>query len=103
SSDVCSSDLLGLGAAEREATLARLAALGLGERQRARMVAVEGLPAVIAAAGAAWACPLALPPVVARDLNLPVFPGSSFPVKLAADLASFAVPLAALVVLAALS
>jgi putative ABC transport system permease protein len=94
---------LGLGAAEREATLARLAALGLGERQRARMVAVEVLPAIIAAAVAACACALALPPVLAPDINLSVFTGSSVTVKLAADVASFAVPLAGLVVLAALS
>src|SRR6202012_5712686 len=84
------------GAAEREATLARLAALGLGERQRARMVAVEVLPAVIAAAVAAWACALALPPVLAPDINLSVFTGSSVTVKLAADVASVAVVLAAL-------
>jgi putative ABC transport system permease protein len=94
---------LGLGAAEREATLARLTALGLGERQRARMVAVEVLPAIIAAAVAAWACVLALPPVLAPDINLSVFTGSSVTVKLAADVASFTLPLAGLVVLAALS
>ena len=42
---------LALGAAEREATLARLATMGLGERQRARVVALEVLPAVAAARG----------------------------------------------------
>jgi putative ABC transport system permease protein len=94
---------LALGASEREATLARLATLGLGERQRAWMVALEVLPAVIAAAVAAWACALALPPVLAPDIDLSVFTGSSVTVKLAADVASFAVPLAGLVVLAALS
>ena len=94
---------LALGASEREATLARLAAMGLGERQRAWMVAIEVLPAVIAAAVAAWACALALPPVLAPDIDLSVFTGSSVTVKLAADVASFAVPLAGLAVLGALS
>ena len=94
---------LALGAAEREATLARLATMGLGEGQRAWVVALEVLPAVIAAAVAAWACALALPPVLAPDIDLSVFTGSSVTVKLAADVASFAVPLAGLAVLAAVA
>jgi putative ABC transport system permease protein len=94
---------LALGAAEREATLARLAAMGLGEGQRAWVVALEVLPAVIAAAVAAWACALALPPVLGPDLDLSVFTGSSVTVRLAADVASFAVPLAGLAVLAAVA
>jgi putative ABC transport system permease protein len=94
---------LALGAAEREATLARLATMGLGEGQRAWVVALEVLPAVIAAAVAAWACALALPQVLAPDIDLSVFTGSSVTVKLAADVASFAVPLAGLAVLAAVA
>jgi putative ABC transport system permease protein len=94
---------LALGAAEREATLARLATMGLGEGQRAWVVALEVLPAVIAAAVAAWACALALPPVLAPDLDLSVFTRSSVAVKLAADAASFAVPLAGLAVLTAIA
>jgi putative ABC transport system permease protein len=94
---------LALGASEREATLARLATMGLGERQRAWVVALEVLPAVIAAAVAAWACALALPPVLAPDIDLSVFTGSSVVVPLAADVASFAVPLAGLAVLAAVA
>jgi putative ABC transport system permease protein len=92
---------LALGAKEREATLARLATMGLGEGQRAWVVALEVLPAVIAAAVAAWACALALPQVLAPDIDLSVFTGSSVTVKLAADVASFLVPLAGLAVLAA--
>ncbi len=92
-----------LGAREREATLARLATMGLGEGQRAWVVALEVLPAVIAAAVAAWACALALPRVLAPDIDLSVFTGSSVTVKLAADVASFAVPLAGLAVLAAVA
>jgi len=94
---------LALGAAEREATLARLATMGLGEGQRAWVVALEVLPAVIAAAVAAWACALALPRVLAPDLDLSVFTRSSVAVKLAADAASFAVPLAGLGVLTAVA
>ena len=94
---------LALGAAERKATLARLATMGLGEGQRAWVVALEVLPAVITAAVAAWACALALPRVLAPDLDLSVFTKSSVAVKLAADAASFAVPLAGLAVLAAVA
>ena len=94
---------LALGAAEREATLARLAAMGLGEGQRAWVVALEVLPAVIASAVAAWACALALPRVLAPDLDLSVFTRSSVAVKLAADAASFAVPLAGLAALTAVA
>jgi len=94
---------LALGSSEREATLARLATMGLGEGQRAWVVALEVLPAVIAAAVAAWACALALPRVLAPDLDLSVFTRSSVAVRLAADAASFALPLAALAVLTAVA
>jgi putative ABC transport system permease protein len=103
---------LALGAADREATLARLATMGLGERQRARVVAVEVLPAVLAAALAAWACALVLPRVVSPAIDLSVFtsspvsvplaPGVSFSATapLVPDVASVALPLAGLIVLA---
>jgi hypothetical protein len=77
--------------------------MGLGEGQRAWVVAIEVLPAVIAAAVAAWACALALPRVLAPDLDLSVFTRSSAAVKLAADAASFAVPLLGLAVLTAVA
>jgi putative ABC transport system permease protein len=106
---------LALGVAERDATLARLATMGLGERQRARVVAVEFLPAVIAAGLAAWACALVLPRVVGPAIDLSVFtttplsvplaPGTSFSAAapLVPDVASLALPLAGLVVLAGLA
>jgi hypothetical protein len=106
---------LALGAAEREATLARLATMGLGERQRARVVALEVLPAVLAAALAAWACALVLPRAVGPGINLSVFtstpvsvplaPGVSFTAtaQLVPDVAALALPLAGLVVLVALA
>ncbi len=91
---------LALGAAEREATLARLATMGLGERQRARVVALEVLPAVVAAAVAAWACAMVLPRVVAPAVDLSAFTGSTAAVALAPDVASVALPLAGLVAVA---
>jgi len=91
---------LALGAAERETTLARLAAMGLGEGQRARVVTLEVLPAVIAAAVAAAACALILPRVVRPAIDLSAFTGSLGAVALAPDVASFAVPLGGLAVLA---
>ncbi len=94
---------LALGAADRKATLARLATMGLGEGQRAQVVALEVLPAVTAAAVAAWACALALPRVLAPDLDLSVFTRSSAAVKLAADATAFAAPLAGLAVLTAIA
>ena len=94
---------LALGAAEREATLARLATMGLGEGQRTRVVALEVLPAVAAAAVAAWACAMVLPRVVAPAVDLSAFTGSPAVVPLAPDVASIALPLAGLVVVAIVS
>lgn len=94
---------LALGAAEREATLARLATMGLGEGQRAWVVALELLPAVIAAAVASWACALVLPPVVRPVIDLSVFTGSAAAVPLVPDVTAVALPLAGLLVLAAVS
>lgn len=94
---------LALGAAEREITLARLAAMGLGEGQRARVVVLEVLPAVIAAAVAAVACALVLARVVAPAIDLSVFTGSITGVALAPDVASFALPLVGLAVIAVLA
>jgi putative ABC transport system permease protein len=94
---------LALGAAERETTLARLAAMGLGEGQRARVVTLEVLPAVLAAAVAAGACAYVLPRVVSPAINLSVFTGSGVSVALAPDVASFVLPLVGLVVAAFLA
>jgi hypothetical protein len=94
---------LALGASERDSTLARLATMGLGEGQRARVVALEVLPAVIAAAVAAWACAVTLPRVLAPDINLSVFTGTSTPVPLAANLVSIAVPIFGLALVAVVS
>ncbi len=91
---------LALGAAERETTLARLAAMGLGEGQRVRMVVLEVVPALIAAALAAGVCAWVLPRLVAPSLDLSVFTGSVSAVALSPDVTSFGVPLAGLAVAA---
>ena len=91
---------LALGAAEREATLARLAVMGLAEGQRARVVVLEVLPALVAAAVGGWACAMALPAIVAPAIDLSVFTGSSAAVPLSPDAASVGWPLAALGVVA---
>ena len=61
------------------------------------------LPAVIAAAVAAWACAMLLPRVVAPAVDLSAFTGSPAVVPLAPDVASVALPLAGLVVVAIVS
>jgi putative ABC transport system permease protein len=94
---------LALGASERDSTLARLATMGLGDRQRAWVVALEVLPAVIAAAVSAWACAVALPRVLAPDIDLSVFTGTSIPVPLVANVASVAVPILGLALVAVVS
>jgi putative ABC transport system permease protein len=91
---------LALGAAEREVTLARLATMGLDEGHRARMVVLEVLPAVIAAAVAAWACAVVLPRVVAPAIDLSAFTGSPAGVALTPDVAAVALPLAGLAAVA---
>ncbi len=94
---------LALGAAEREVTLARLATMGLDEGHRARMVVLEVLPAVIAAAVAAWACAVVLPRIVAPAIDLSAFTGSSAGVALTPDVVAVALPLAGLAALAAVA
>jgi putative ABC transport system permease protein len=94
---------LALGATDREATLARLATMGLGEGQRARLVLLEELPAIIAAAVAAVASALVLPRIVAPAINLSVFTGSSAGVPVVPDVASLALPIAGLIVVTAVT
>jgi len=63
-----------------------------------RLTVIEVLPAVAASAVAAVGCAIALPGLVAPAVDLSVFTGSSAPVPLRPDYASFALPLAGLVV-----
>ncbi len=94
---------LALGAADREATLARLATMGFGGRRRGLLVLLEVLPAVIAAAVAAVAAALVLPRIVAPVINLSVFTGSAARVPLVPDVPSIALPITGLVALAAVT
>jgi putative ABC transport system permease protein len=94
---------LALGAADREATLARLATMGFGGGRRARLVVLEVLPAVIAAAVAAIAAALVLPQIVAPAINLSVFTGSGTRVPLVPDMQSIAWPIIGLIVVAAVT
>ena len=87
---------LALGAPDREVILARLATMGLPERRRGLLAAVEVLPAIIAAAVGAIVCAIALPQVVDPALSLSAFTQSQVPVPLQPDAASFALPLAGL-------
>ncbi|HEY2504997.1 MAG TPA: hypothetical protein VGI58_00635 [Streptosporangiaceae bacterium] len=94
---------LALGGGDREATLARLATMGLADGQRARLVLLEAIPGIIAAAVAAVASALVLPRVVAPAINLSVFTGSTASVRLVPDLASIVLPIAGLIVVAAIT
>jgi putative ABC transport system permease protein len=94
---------LALGAADRDASLARLATMGLGHGQRTQLVLLEVLPAVIAAAVAAIASALLLPRIIAPAISLSVFTGSSAGVPLVPDVASVALPIAGLIVVAAIT
>jgi len=80
--------------------MARLATMGLDERHRARLVVLEVLPAVLAAAVAAWACAVVLPQVVAPAIDLSAFTGTSAAVTLTPDVVAVGLPLAGLVVVA---
>jgi len=87
---------LALGAPDREVILARLATMGLPERRRGLLAAVEVVPAIAAAAVGAVGCAIALPQVVDPALNLAVFTQSQVPAPLRPDAASFGLPLAGL-------
>ena len=92
---------IALGAAEREAALARLATMGLGDRQRAVVVAWEVLPPVLAAAVAALACALVLPLVLRPAVDLSVFTQNpSVTAPLSPSAGAVLAPLAALIVVA---
>ena len=94
---------LALGAAERHQTLARLATMGVDAGQARRLVLVEKAPALLAAAVAGTACALVLPPLTASALNLSVFTGAGQPVPVRADWAALVIPVAGLLLVAAVA
>ena len=89
---------LALSTADRELTMAKLATMGLDERQRVRLSVLEAFPAIAASAVAAVACAIALPRLVAPAINLSAFTQSQAAVPLRPDFASFLLPLAGLLV-----
>ena len=91
---------LALEARDRDLALARLAAMGLGNGQAARLVVLEALPVVLAAVAAGAVCGWALAPLTGSALDLSVFTGSAASVPVRFDVAALAVPAAGLVVLA---
>jgi putative ABC transport system permease protein len=94
---------LALGATEREVTLARLATMGLADGQRARLVAIELLPAIAASAVAAVVCAVMLPQLVGGKIDLSVFTQTESSPQLRVDAASILLPLAGLLVVAAIA
>ena len=74
-----------LSARSREQTLARLATMGLDAAQSRRIMAVEMLPAVLAAAVGGIACALLLVPLVGPAVDLAAFTGVPVNVALQAD------------------
>jgi putative ABC transport system permease protein len=94
---------LALGAADRDLTLARLVTMGLGGRQRTRLVLTEVLPVVLAAAVAAIVSAAILPRLVAPAIDLSVFTGSDASVPLVPDAASLVLPLLGLAVVTAVA
>lgn len=94
---------LALGAAERHQTLARLATMGVDAGQARRLVLVEKAPALLAAAVAGTACALVLPGLLAQALNLSVFTGAGQPVPVRADWAALVIPVAGLLLAAAVA
>ncbi len=92
-----------LGARSRELTLARLGTMGLAAAQSRRIMAVETLPAILAAAVGGTVCALLMVPLVGPAVNLAAFTGTPVTVPLRADPAAIAVAAAALLVLGALT
>jgi putative ABC transport system permease protein len=92
---------LALGAEEREATLARLTTMGL--ERPVRLVLAEAMPAVLAAAAAGVVCALALPRLVGSAVDLAVFTGQGTPVPLRPDWLALSLPIAAVLLLAAVT
>ena len=92
-----------LTARSREQTLARLATMGLEPAQSRRIMAVETLPAILAAAVGGTACALVLVPLVGPAVDLAAFTGVPVSTALQADPAAIGVAAAALLLLAGLT
>ena len=94
---------LALGARTRDLTLARLATMGLGQRQAQLLLAVEELPQVAAAAIGGIACAWALAPLVGPSIDLSVFTGPGPSVVVAPDPVALVTSAAGLILAALLA
>jgi putative ABC transport system permease protein len=92
-----------IGARSREVTLARLATMGLAADQSRRIVAVETLPAIVAAAVGGTACALLLVPLAGPAVNLAAFTGTPVTVPLRADPVAIVAAAVALLLLGGLT
>jgi putative ABC transport system permease protein len=89
-----------LSAGSRDATLARLAAMGLSARQGSCLVLAETLPEIVVAIAAGTGCAWALASLVGPDLNLAAFTGSGAGVQVRAEPAAMALAAAGLLFVA---
>jgi putative ABC transport system permease protein len=92
-----------LAARTRDLTLARLATMGLGQRQANLLLATEALPQVVAAAFGGIACAWALAPLVGPSIDLSVFTGPGPSVVLAPDPVALVTSAAGLILAALLA
>jgi putative ABC transport system permease protein len=92
-----------LSSRSRDQTLARLATMGLEPAQSRRIMAVEMLPAVLAAAVGGIACALVLVPLVGPAVNLAAFTGVPVNAALQADPEALMEATGALLLLAGLT
>jgi putative ABC transport system permease protein len=90
---------LALEARDRDLALARLAAMGLGHGQAARLAVLEALPVMLAAVAAGIVGGWALAPLTGSALDLSVFTGSGASVPVQFSVAAIAIPAAGLVVI----
>jgi putative ABC transport system permease protein len=89
---------LALGSADRELTLARLTVMG--HERPTGLVIAEAMPAVLAAVIAGAACALVLPRLIGSSIDLSAFTGTAVPVQFQPDATAFALPAAAIMLLA---
>jgi putative ABC transport system permease protein len=92
-----------IGARSRELTLARLSTMGLATAQSRRIMAVETLPPILAAAVGGTVCALLLVPLVGPAVDLAAFTGVPVTVPLRADPATLLIAAAALLVVGGLT
>ena len=89
-----------LSAGSRDAALARLAAMGLSNRQGSWLMLAETMPEILVATAAGTGCAWALASLVGPDLSLAAFTGSGAGVPVRAEPAAMALAAAGLLFVA---